>query len=195
MCYSVTDGKLEHTHERFTRMASDLMPIDTYDIANFLPTKKQEYAKYKLHQFIDPGTIGKLTVQNIGRVKQYFDPITESEILDWAFNQPGFWQWFVVANEQQFALNSLKPEAVKCIGEILKGNVADAKLASTQLKAAQLLLSMSDKPSANITQNTMNIRGTSEVPKMLAKKTTGQIQDEILKLKSVSVDDFEEGEN
>lgn len=162
--------------------------IDIFDIAKFRPTKRQEYVKHKLHQYIDGETIGKLTPQNIGKMKQYFYPIEEKEIIEWAVNVPGFWPWLVVANEQQFELNALKPEAVNCIGSILKGEVADGKLAQTQLRAAQILLSISERPTTNVTQNTMNIRGVTNAPKMLMKKTTTQLQDEILKLQQSTVD-------
>lgn len=161
---------------------------DIFDIAKFKPNKRQEYVKHKLHQHIDIETIGKLTAQNIGRIKQYFYPVEEKEIIDWAVNTPGFWPWLVISNEQQFELNALKPEAVNCIGSILKGDVADAKLAQTQLRAAQILLSISERPQTNVTQNTMNIRGVTNAPKMLMKKTTGQLQDEILKLQQTTVD-------
>ena len=167
--------------------------IDEFDIAKYKPTKKQEYVKHKLHQCIDPCTIGKLTLNNIGRIKQYFYPVEEREIQEWATVSVGFWPWLVISNEQQFELNALKPQAVGCIGSILKGEIADAKLAQTQLKAAQLLLSISDRPSTSVTNNNMSIRGSSDAPRMLQRKTEGQLKEDILKLQAtIDVQTFED---
>lgn len=170
---------------------------EDFDIATYKASKRQQYVKYKLHQCISPQEIGQMTIKNIHRVRHYFYPIEMEEIIGWAMDSSVFWQWLVIANEQIFELNALRPSAVGCIKSILEGDVADSKMAQTQLKAAQLLLSMSDKPPTHVTQNTMNIGGERLIPKALAKKTPAQIQEEILKLqKTVDISAYnEQGED
>lgn len=168
---------------------------DEYDIASFVPNKKQQFAKHKLHTCVDPQVIGTLTIENINRIRHFFYPVGINEIIDWSLNTPVFWQWFVVANVQMFKLEELKPSAVNCLADILSGNVADSKIAGVQLTAAKLLLSLSEKPATNhnVTQNNLSIKGMQDIPKMLAKKTNTQLQDEILKLQQAV--NANEGEN
>jgi hypothetical protein len=153
-----------------------------FDIANFQATDKQLLAKVKVHQYVSPQVLGTLTMDNIHRIRQYIYPISIEDLKDWVLEDEAFWYWFILPNEQALRLSRMKAQAVSVLQDVLTGQVPDAKLAGIQLKAAQLLLSMSDKPQQNVTKNSLNITGRPEVPKELAKKSTVDLQNEILKL-------------
>lgn len=152
------------------------------DISNFVPTKRQILAKIKLHTFVPSHVIGALTPDNIVRVQSHLFPVRIDEIMEWNTKDSMFWFWFILQNEQAVRMNNMKSQAVDTISNILAGNVPDAKLASTQLKAAQLLLNISDKVSPSVTKNTMNISGSPRLPKALAKKSERELQAEIKRL-------------
>ncbi len=160
-----------------------------FNISDFIPTQRQLLAKTKLHMYVPPNVIGGLMPSNISKIRGYLYPITVPEIEEWNLNISIFWFWFTLPNEQVLRLHSMRGEATDKLGEILRGEVPDAKMAATQLKAAQLILNLNDKPSANVTRNTMNIQGgPSDIPKNLQKKSTIELQEELKKLRAENND-------
>lgn len=159
--------------------------VEEIDISEFIPTQRQLLAKAKLHQFVPSNIIGGLTPETISKIRGYLFPITVEEILKWHFDCKVFWFWFVLENEQVTKLNAMKGAAVGVIRDILQGDVADSKLAGVQLKAASMLLNLSDKPSSSITKNTMNISSSSsDLPKALKKKSTVELQEELKRIEA-----------
>ena len=162
---------------------------EEFNISDFIPTQRQLLAKTKLHMYVPPNVIGGLMPSNISKLRGYLYPITIPEIEEWALSTSIFWFWFTLPNEQVLRLHAMRGEATDRIGEILRGEVADAKMAATQLKAAQLILNLNDKPSPMVTRNTMNIQGgPSDIPKNLQKKSTIELQEELKKLREANND-------
>lgn len=157
--------------------------MEDIDISEFQPTQRQLLAKIKLHQFVPQNIIGGLSPETIGNLRAYIFPISVEEIQEWHMDNRVFWFWFTIRNEQTVRLHSLKSMAADTIGAILRGDVADVKLAGVQLKAAQLMLDLRDKPDQVVTNNTMNISGNSHsLPRSLKKKSTIELQEELKRL-------------
>lgn len=162
-----------------------LYSFEELDISEFLPSQRQLLAKTKLHQYVPSNVIGGLTPENIGNLRGYLYPISVDEILRWHLECKIFWFWFVIPNEQVTKLHAMKGKAVAAIQSILNGDVLDSKLAGIQLKAAQLLLNLTDKPSTSVTQNTMHITGgANDLPKALKKKSNIELQEELKRLEA-----------
>jgi len=156
--------------------------IEDLDISEFQPTQRQLLAKTKLHQFVPAHIIGCLTPESLPNLRGYLYPISVEEVLEWHINNRVFWFWLTIANEQVTKLFSMKAQAVQTISNILNGDLPDAKLASVQLKAAQLLLELKESPTRSVTKNTMNITGSSSLPKSLKKKSLVELQEELKRL-------------
>ena len=162
-------------------LASDLREID---IADFIPSQRQLLTKTKLHQYVPPHILGNLTPETLPTLRGYLYPITVDEVMKWHLDCDVFWFWLTVENEQITKLYKMKSAAVEVIGNILSGDVLDTKLAGTQLKAAQLLLGLRDKPNNSVTQNTVNVSSGEALPKSLRKKSTVELQEELKRIES-----------
>ena len=157
--------------------------IAELDLAEFQPTQRQLLTKLKLHQYVPSHIIGGLTPKNVGSLESYLYPVTGDEILRWHLENRIFWFWFTIQNEQATALHRMKGRAVQVFSDILENQIPDAKLAAVQLKAAQMLLNITDKATTTVTQNTMNV-GRDDVPRSLKKKSTVELQEELKRLES-----------
>ncbi len=155
--------------------------MDEQELQDFQPTQRQLLAKLKLHQYVPASIIGGLTPKNVEQLEAYLYPVTSSEVMRWHLDSKIFWFWFTLQNEQATALHNMKRRAVQVFNDILDNQIPDAKLASVQLKAAQMLLNITDKPTTTVTQNTMNI-SRDDVPRSLKKKSTVELQEELKRL-------------
>jgi hypothetical protein len=158
--------------------------VEELDISEFRPTQRQLLAKTKLHTFVPAHIIGGLTPETLTSLRGYLFPVSVDEILRWHLESRIFWFWFVIQNEQVTRLHSMKGSAVEAISNILHGDVLDSKLAGIQLKAAQLLLNLTDKATTSVTQNTMHISSGSDLPKTLRKKSNVELQEELKRLEA-----------
>jgi hypothetical protein len=158
--------------------------VEELDISEFQPTQRQLLAKIKLHTYVPAHVIGALTPETITTLRGYLFPISMDEIQRWHIESRVFWFWFILPNEQATRLYHMKGAAVDAINNILTGDVLDSKLAGIQLKAAQLLLNMTEKSTTSVTQNTMHISSGADLPKSLRKKSNVELQEELKKLEA-----------